>query len=214
MISYYGITSEDIDAIYNPVSISEIQRLSQEGVDHPAFKSNSEVIVSAGRFTEQKDMPTLIRAFERLNQERDVQLVLLGKGEEEPQLRQLIQNFEIENKVYLPGFVDNPFSYMNAADVFALSSKSEGFGNVLVEAMACGTPVVATNCPGGPSEILDDGEYGILVPVSDNEALAAGIKKMLTEPIDDRKLHQRAGDFRYDRIVDQYESVFLEPEPN
>jgi len=98
---------------------------------------------------------------------------------------------------------------MSKADVFVLSSAWEGFGNVIVEAMACGTPVVCTNCPGGPSEILNNGEYGPLVPVSDDEAMAEAIEDVLAEPIDASVLQSRPKDFAIEPIVDQYEEVLL-----
>jgi glycosyltransferase involved in cell wall biosynthesis len=120
-------------------------------------------------------------------------------------------DLSIVEDVHMPGFVDNPFGYMNAADVFVLSSRWEGFGNVLVEAMACGTPVVSTDCPSGPAEILEDGKWGHLVPVGDDEALAEAIVDTLDKPpVSSEQLVKRAKDFVPEKIARQYLEVLLE----
>jgi len=192
-----AITKEQIGAVYNPPS-------------HEWFQDRDiKVVLSAGRHVEEKDYPTLIRAFSRLSEEHDeVRLVLLGSGDLTPKYESLADDLGVREKIWMPGFVTEPFPYMSHADVFALSSRVESLSLVLIEAMACGTPVVSTDCPNGPSEVLVDGEYGELVPVADPKSLKNALERTLTEPIDREKLQQRARDFSVDRATVQYENLF------
>jgi len=206
---YYGINKDEISVIYNPVAIEEIQELATEMVDIPFCDNNSDLIVNVGSLTEQKDIQTTIKAFKKITECRDAQLLILGKGEQRDGLIRLATTLGIEDSVHLPGFVDNPFAYMSEADVFVLSSRWEGFGHVIVEAMACGTPVVSTNCPGGPAEILENGKYGALVPVGDTTALANAVVQLLENPLEKEILLERAVDFDYKRITSQYEDVIF-----
>jgi glycosyltransferase involved in cell wall biosynthesis len=138
----------------------------------------------------------------------------LGEGEDRGRLEYLIKELKLENDVSLLGFVENPYAYMQRSDVFVLSSRWEGFGNVLVEAMACGCPVVSTNCPSGPAEILENGEYGILVPVEDVEKMAKSIIKILTnkelrEELSNKAL-KRSKEFHVEKAVEKYLQIFSE----
>lgn len=138
----------------------------------------------------------------------------MGEGEDRGRLEYLIKELKLENDVSLLGFVENPYAYMQRSDVFVLSSRWEGFGNVLVEAMACGCPVVSTNCPSGPAEILGNGEYGILVPVEDVEKMAKSIIKILTnkelrEELSNKAL-KRAKEFHVEKAVEKYLQIFSE----
>lgn len=174
------IPQERIKVIYNPVVTPDIAEKAKEPVEHPWFASGQPpVILAVGRLIAQKDYPTLIRAFAKVLTEREAKLVILGRGQEREQLNKLVRELGIKNHVAWISFVANPYSYMRRAAVLALSSAWEGFGNVLVEAMASGTPVVSTNCPSGPAEILDNGKYGELVPVGDSEAMAKAILQVL-----------------------------------
>jgi len=132
--------------------------------------------------------------------------MILGEGEERPALESLVRELGIEEDVSLPGFVENPFKYMKRAAVFVLSSRWEGFGNVLVEAMALGTPVVSTNCPSGPAEILEGGKWGRLVPVGDVHKLAASMLETMNGNNPD--CSQRISEFSLSSIADQYAEVF------
>jgi glycosyltransferase involved in cell wall biosynthesis len=165
------------------------------------------VILGVGRLTPQKDFPTLIRAFALVRQQQPARLILLGEGEERSSLASLIEELHLQEEVDLPGFVDNPFAYMARARVLVLSSAWEGFGNVLVEAMAAGTPVVSTDCPSGPAEILANGEYGQLVGIADSEAMARAILKILDCPPDQHQLKQRVMEFSVEKILAQYRSI-------
>ena len=131
--------------------------------------------------------------------------MILGEGEERSKLETLVQELGLEKEVSLPGFVDNPHKYMKRAAVFVLSSKWEGFGNVLVEAMALGTPVVSTNCPSGPAEILEGGKHGKLVPIGDERKLARAILESMWAPR--CQAVSRAKEFNVKEIGDRYASV-------
>ena len=130
--------------------------------------------------------------------------MILGEGEERASLEALARQLKCQDDVALPGFVPNPYPYMAAAGVFVLSSAWEGFGNVLIEAMALGVPVVSTDCPSGPAEILGRGRYGTLVPVSDVDALAHAITATLEHPPEMSHSIERASTFSRERITSQY----------
>ena len=122
----------------------------------------------------------------------------------------MIHKLGIQESVSLPGWVSNPYAFMNRASLFVLSSRYEGLANVLIEAMACGCPCVSTNCPAGPLEILDNGRFGPLVPVGDDTALAAAMERVLDSPPDKDTLQARAQEFSFDASVDQYERLILD----
>jgi glycosyltransferase involved in cell wall biosynthesis len=217
-----GIPCERIRTVYNPVVTRELAAKAREPLDHPWFQAGSPpVILAAGRPGRGKDFPTLIRAFARLRQERPARLVILGEGKTKKgkadkrklELAALAAQLGIGDDVALPGYVHNPFPFMTHAAVFVVSSAYEGFCNVLVEAMACGCPVVSTNCPSGPAEILDNGRYGPLVPMRDDAALAGAIADLLDSPTDPAMLRARANAFTADRAMDQYEEMLTQEAP-
>lgn len=200
-----GIPRDKIKTIYNPVVNQSLYDLANEPLEHEWFKKkNVPIILGVGRLTEQKDFETLIRAFSLVRRVRHVHLIILGEGEERPRLETLIRELNLEIDVALPGFVMNPYKYMKQTDVFVMSSRWEGLGGVLIEAMALGTPVVSTDCPSGPSEIMEDGHWGPLVPIGDHESLATAILWVLDNPIDKNKLTRRAEFFSVDRAVEAY----------
>lgn len=172
---------KNIQVIYNPVIMPDLAIKAQEAIDHPWFANKTiPVILSAGRLVDQKDFPTLIQAFAQTVKVHPSRLVILGSGPDRSQLETLIRQLDLEEHVALLGHVQNPYKYMASADLFVLSSIWEGLGNVLIEAMALGTPVVSTNCKSGPSEILADEKYGYLTPVGDSVALAEAILQVLS----------------------------------
>jgi glycosyltransferase involved in cell wall biosynthesis len=173
-----------VGVIPNPVVTPELTRLAQAPIEHPWFESSGiPVVLGAGRLVRQKRFDVLIRAFARVVQTRESRLIILGEGEERPHLQGLIRAFDLESVVSLHGFVDNPLAYMSRASLFVLSSDYEGLPGALIEALACGIPVVATDCESGPREILQDGRVGRLVPVGDIAALAEAICAALSEPL-------------------------------
>lgn len=163
------------------------------------------VIATAGRLVAVKDHSTLLRAFALLRAHRSARLVIFGEGPLDGSLRAEAQALGIADSVLLPGYVSNPAACYAAADLFVLSSQSEGFGNVLIEAMQAGVPVVSTDAPHGPREILVNGQYGSLVPVGDARALAAAMAQALDNPISADQLTRRAADFAVPTIADRYE---------
>jgi glycosyltransferase involved in cell wall biosynthesis len=170
-----------IETIYNPVINPQMLAKAKEPVEHPWFNSAEvPVILGVGKLERQKDFPNLIRAFARVRQVQPARLVILGWGPDRSELETLIQTMGLQDDVDLPGYVQNPYSYMARAAVFVLSSAWEGLPTVLIEAMALGIPVVSTDCESGPSEILADGKYGYLTPVADSEALADAILQVLS----------------------------------
>lgn len=176
-----GLPPARIKVIYNPVVTPELFEKAKEPVDHPWFAPGEPpVILGVGRLVGQKDFSTLIRAFSKVRTSQNARLMILGTGPERSKLESLVNELSLELDVALPGFVSNPYAYMARSAVFVLSSVWEGFGNVLAEAMATGTPVVSTNCKNGaPAEILDNGKYGLLTPVGGSEALAEAILEVL-----------------------------------
>ncbi|MBB3188792.1 glycosyltransferase [Halomonas cerina] len=151
-------------------------------------------IVSVGSFKPQKNHAMLLRAFARLER-RNARLMLVGAGAEEDELRRLAVELDIGHKVIFAGFHADPTPFYLTADLFVLASDFEGFGNVIIEALACGTPVVSTNCPSGPAEILKHGEYGRLVPVGDDTAMADALADALASEHDTQRLKARATEF-------------------
>jgi glycosyltransferase involved in cell wall biosynthesis len=171
---------ERITTIYNPVITPRIATLASAALTHRWFANDAPpVILGVGKLRRQKDFATLIRAFAIVRQSHDARLLVLGEGPERASLERLAQSLGCAETVELAGFDPNPYRFMARAAVFALSSAWEGFGNVLVEAMACGCPVVSTACTSGPAEILADGCYGPLVPVGDAAALAQALRQQL-----------------------------------
>jgi glycosyltransferase involved in cell wall biosynthesis len=189
-----GVPLEQIEVIYNPAITPELLDKAKEPVNHPWFQPEEPpVILGVGRLEPQKDFPTLIRAFAQIRQVQTARLVILGEGPDKPQLQSLIEELGLQSDVTLAGYTSNPFAYMAKASVFVLSSAWEGFGIVIAEALAVGTPVVSTNCPSGPAEILDNGKYGFLTPVGDAKSLAEATLKVLSgeaKPVDASWLEQ------------------------
>lgn len=205
------VPGERVRVIYNPQQLDEIvASLPANGRPRPA--GDPFTIVAAGRLTAQKDYPTLFEAVRQLCREGlDVRLVIFGEGPDEAKLRTLARELEIDARIEWRGWVPSPHAEMAACDAFVITSRWEGFGNVIVEAMACGLPVVCTDCESGPREILGDGEYGLLVPVRDSAAVAAALRQFVADPALRAKYRalglERARDFDVTRIVEQYVAV-------
>ena len=199
-----NLSRPGIVTIYNPVVTSHLLELKEEPLNHPWIQNDIPFIIGVGRLTAQKNFALLIDAFNQLQKKHDINLVVLGEGELEEELKTQIERLGLEDKVLMPGFVDNPFPWMKHAKCFVMSSDFEGFGNVLAEAMACGTPVVSTDCPSGPFEILEGGKWGKLVPVRNESALADAIDESLSSDIDTKSLEKRAKQFNTENSLIQY----------
>jgi glycosyltransferase involved in cell wall biosynthesis len=174
---------ERFTVIPNPVVSERLSGMAREAIGHPWFQEGMPpVFLGAGRLTRQKDFPTLIRAFALVRREVVSRLVILGEGDDREALLELAESLGVHEDVDLPGFAVNPYPFMAKASVFVLSSIWEGSPNVLTEAMALGMPVVATDCPSGPREILGKGPSGALVPMGDASAMAEAMKERLLNP--------------------------------
>ena len=203
-----------VRVIHNPAaigvsSVRETSRVQDQlwgaGLDHR--------ILTVGRLTPEKDHKTMIKSFALLPKELNAKLVILGEGSLRSELEVLVTQLRLEGRVLLPGFMIDPYPWFRSADLFVLSSLWEGFGNVIVEAFECGLPVVSTNCPSGPSEILEDGRFGRLVSTQDPRALALAIVESLHTSHDRMELMRRAQDFSVRKISDEYLAyIFLESE--
>lgn len=219
LVKRYKVKPQNIKVIYNPVDLENIKENLESQVvkkEHShIFQIGDKVIVTAGRLVKQKDQKTLIQAFEKVNRKIKSQLVILGEGELEEELKGLVNELGLKDRVHFVGFQYNPYIYMKEADLFVLSSIHEGFGHVLVEALATGTPVISTNCRSGPKEVLEDGEYGILTEVGNVPQLANRMIQVLSldkEELEQliKKGYKRAEDFDATKIVKQYEKIFME----
>jgi glycosyltransferase involved in cell wall biosynthesis len=213
LVSLSSGTDDRISVIYNAgVEADLLEKLHEKlGADE---LPSSRLLVACGRLKALKGFDYLIEALAEVRKTVPATLWIVGEGEERAALEKKAQRLGLQDCVRLLGFQNNPFKYMAAADVFVLSSLFEGFGNVIVEAMACGVPVVATACPYGPQEIISDGQNGILVPPADAPALAAGILRVLNDGAVSRKLavagKERSNDFNAQTIATAYGNLFSE----
>ncbi|MDA7677004.1 glycosyltransferase [bacterium] len=182
----FGILSSSTRKVVigNPVIPNNFNSIMRKPVNHPwLINKTSKVIVSAGRFASVKDFSTLIYAFSIVRHTLpDTKLILLGDGYQRPLLDSLISKLSLTKHVSLPGFKEDPCRYFFRSDLFVSTSLQEGFGNVIVEALACNTIVICSDCPGGPRDILQNGQHGVLFPVGDSSALAQAIINQLQNP--------------------------------
>jgi glycosyltransferase involved in cell wall biosynthesis len=179
LVRVVGVEPSKVQVIFNPIVTPELGELARAPVGHPWFEDDTPVFVAAGRLRPQKDFATLLRAFASLRAGRSARLLILGDGPERRNLEALTGELGIDADAQLPGATPNPYAYMARAAAFVLSSRWEGLPTVLVEALRCGVPVIATDCPSGSREILADGRYGTLLPVGDIPGLAAAMEAAL-----------------------------------
>jgi glycosyltransferase involved in cell wall biosynthesis len=201
--------------VYNPTVTDGLTSQGKEPLGHPWFAPGQPpVVVGVGRLTLQKDFETLVRAFDLVHKQMSARLILLGEGEERPHLETLVERLGLGGDVELPGFITNPYPYMARAAVFVLSSRWEGLPNALIEALALGTPVVATDCPSGPREVLMEGGAGLLVPVGGVQAMVVAILRVLQDPQLGQELvrvgQQHLDRFRPEAGVEQWLEIIRE----
>lgn len=212
---FTSMPEKKLIVIHNPVDIDKIIQLSNEEVHESRFlNENLPVIVHVGSLTKAKGHEYLLQAFKLASQKVNCRLLLLGEGERKDELVSLAAGLGINNMVEFLGFNKNPYKFMRRSSVFVLSSIFEGFPNVLIEAMASGTPVISTNCKSGPNEIIDNGVTGILVPPKDAQKLADAMVLLLTDTNLADKLKKNAQkkvpDFHINKIIGQYRTVLAQ----
>ena len=202
-----GMDHSSIRVIHNPAATGQVVEAGY--VVPPALAGRSgPILLTVGTLKAVKRQDMLIRAFARMPR-TDTTLCVLGEGQERAGLEALIGSLGLEDRVLLAGYIADPAPWYAHADLFVLASDHEGFGNVIVEALEHGVPVVSTNCPTGPHEILEDGKYGTLVPVGDVHALAKAMDEALSATHDHERLKLRARDFSVDKAADAYLDLLL-----
>ena len=201
-----GVERERITAIHNPAFSPRIALLCQSHPDHHWFTdSGPPIVLGVGRLVPDKDFLTLLEAFRIVRTQHACRLLILGEGRMRRALERRARALDLSDHVSLPGWVENPFAFMSRASLFALSSRREGFANVLVEALACGCPAVSTDCPEGPSEIL--GAPELLAPVGDPKALAQVMLQALRRPVSGSALKARAARFSVEQAAKKYDEL-------
>lgn len=204
-----GLSGARMTVIPNGIDFGWITAQSLQPAPLPPAGYGVRTIVAIGRLVAQKDHATLLHALARLRGVPLCRLLILGDGPERGRLTHLAQSLGIAGQVHLPGFFANPFPILSGADLFVLSSRHEGMPNALLEALACGLPVVATDCPSGPRELLAEGAFGDLVPVGDARAMADSIARTLTSPPPRERQIARARHYDADAIAAHYADLIL-----
>lgn len=212
MSEYTGLPRAHIQSVASPVIPDHWLSEAFPRPNHPWFQAGQPpVILGVGELGMRKDFATLIKAFAKLRQAKPCRLMILGKGKQREKLLQMAKTLGVEEEVALPGFVDQPMSYMAHASVLGFTSLWEGLGFVLIEALAAGTPVVATQCPSGPREILQNGRFGELVPMQDPDRLCEALMRTLDNPVEKETLRQAAEPYTVSAATDAYLDAFQLP---
>lgn len=204
-----GLPDGTVRTIHNPIVGATRTPVSAATQPDGWVRGSHKRVLAVGTLKAIKDYPTLLEAFAILIRRMDAKLLILGEGGERPALESLLDVLGLRDVVFMPGFVADTRAYSAAADLFVLSSRGEGFGNVVVEALEQGNPVVSTDCPSGPREILEDGKYGTLVPVGHVDALAKAMHEALSRDHDHEALKRRAQDFSVNKAADAYLDLLL-----
>lgn len=205
LVENFAVPPESVQVIYNPTVTPDIAERVHRPIEHPWLQGDGPpVVMGVGRLTKQKDFYTLIEAFARLREQRDARLIILGEGVLRESLEGHARSLGVGHDVDLPGYVWDPIPWMARADLFVLSSLYEGLANVTIEALAVGTPVVSTNCPSGPEEVLQNGRFGPLVPMGDSKAMALAMAQVLDEPPSRELLEEALDRFRSDQVARRY----------
>jgi glycosyltransferase involved in cell wall biosynthesis len=211
LVEEFNITPNNIEVIYNPIDLDRVPELGELPVEHIFFADRVPIICGVGRLVRQKGFDILLKAFRTITEKMDARLIILGEGPENEELSRLADNLAITEKVSFVGFQKNPYKFISKADIFVLSSRYEGLPMVILEAMACGRPVVSTDCKSGPRELLDNGKHGVLVPTEDIDALSSAILKLLRDKALRERFSvsgkQQVKDFDAKKIVSKYEEM-------
>jgi glycosyltransferase involved in cell wall biosynthesis len=207
-----AVDRADISVLHNPIEVDVVRERARQPVDGAWIDDDdTDVILFVGRLEDQKDLETWLRAFARIHDDHpDMRGVIAGKGSRREPLVELAADLGIGDVVAMPGYVDNPYGFMAEADLFMLSSRYEGLPTVMIEAMACGCPVVSTDAPHGPSEILEEGDLGRLVPVGDPGRLASAAVETLDDPPPEQRLRARANEFAPEEVLNDFERFIQE----
>lgn len=213
LVCNFNQREDSIEVIYNPLNVNKIKKLAQEKIfESQWFDENIPIILNVAKLANEKGQEYLIKAFKIIRSKLLCRLVIIGEGKMEKYLKQLASFTGFENDIIFLGLQLNPYKFMARSTVFAFPSLMEGFGNVIIEAMVCGIPVVSMDCPYGPNEIIEDKVNGILVPVKDHEKLADAIYKIIQNPDYGKSLVQEANKtidrFSISRITLHYENFF------
>lgn len=200
---------EAITVVYNPVVGAPSSPSSEALPPHGWWTGAHRRVLAVGSLKAIKDYMTLLEAFSIVRLESDVRLLILGEGDCRQMLEKRVSELGLEERVFMPGFVRDPSPYYQHADLFVLSSTGEGLPTVIIEALSAGTPVVSTDCPSGPREILCDGRYGQLTPVGDATALATAMTESLGTTHERSAIKARAQDFTIEKSADQYERILF-----
>ena len=210
LIQNFKIPDNRIIRIYNPLNQVRIAELSAENT---GMRFEMPVVVSVGRLVHQKGFDILLRAFRKVRDVKAAKLLIVGDGEKKKELISLAQSLNLNDDVLFLGMQGNPFKFMRWAKVFCLASRYEGFGNVILEAMSLGVPVIVTDCPSGPAEIVENGKYGILVPAENADALADALIRVLSNDKLSAGLSElslkRAKDFDLETLLKQWEEIIV-----
>ncbi len=207
LVNNFTLSPSQVSTVPNPVVDERLFAMKTHAPEIDLFSDGVPVILGVGSFSEQKDFPNLIRAYAKVLKQKRCRLVILGRGKLEGSYLRLVTELGLDD-VHFPGFAANPFAYMSRAAVFVLSSRWEGLPNVPIQALACGCPVVSTDCPSGPDEILVNGKFGILVKPESSDALAAGILESLSKKHDTEGLINRSLDFSVTAVSKKYLALF------
>jgi glycosyltransferase involved in cell wall biosynthesis len=214
----FNIPPEIIEVIYNPFDSGAIEKSALQSVEHRWLGKNGlKTVISLGRLEKQKNHQLLLNAFCRtLKKIPQARLIIIGEGRERSALTRLSRELKIDTKIDLIGQMEDPFPYLARADLFVLSSIAEGFPNALVEAMICACPVISTDCPSGPNEIIINKDHGILVPLNNAEALSKAMIMLLNDEtlrINMKKnAKKRSNAFALKRIINQYADLLMNTE--
>lgn len=212
LIKQTPVDRDDVSVLHNPVDVERIRERASQPTDHKWVEdSDRDVVLFVGRHAGQKNLEGWVHAFERVvDKNPNARAIIAGKGQCRNDVVATVERCGLSDVVSLPGYVDNPYRYMAKADTFLLSSRYEGLPTVLIECLSVGCPVVSTDCPSGPREILSDGEYGTLVPVGDVNGLADAVYDTLADPPDPVRLRSRADDFSPQPVFNEYEQFLDE----